>query len=298
MNRKYLLTTTAVTFASSGMMVGVTPASAADMSVGVQYPTAPVYTPPPVSPISGYLKAYGAVGQASYDEGQFSGSGSVEKFGGGGYLNWWLGQNLSLQADAYGAGLTYDGDNATAFGLAAHLTWRDPNMGALGFMASVGSETGDFGDWGRFVTLAAEGQWYINNLTLYGQVGAMLPAGSDAEESGWYGALEGRYFFTPNFSLTGDILFGHGPGFDNPDYVMWGAQLDWKPDTMPLSLFVAYRGEHHTNDCGFCEWDVHTFMFGAKLFVNQPTLMANDRNGATLLDLNPKYGEFATKFIE
>jgi hypothetical protein len=283
-------------------MVAAVPAMAADAGPLITYQPPPVNVYAP-DPVSGYLEVFGGIGGWTYyEDGDTQDSGSITRLGGAGRLNWWVSPAWSVQGDVYGSGFDYDGDAGNpALGIAGHVTLRDPNSHALGVMFSVG-HTALIDDPNRWGTLAVEGQLYMGNTTLYGQAGRVFSLGDCCgDDPGiWYAALQGRYFITPNFAAIGDLGFAHfsEPSSGDTDNIFrWGAGLEYKPDTMPVSMFARYQGEYHDVQSSW-EFTVHEFLAGVKLFVNQPTLLANDRHGATLLDLNPQYGEFNSYFIE
>lgn len=271
----------AVASTSSLGMMGAAPALAADVT--------PVVVPPaPVrSAVSGYVELYGLFGRLSGDEG----SDDYGGFGGAGRLNWWLSPNLALQLDAYGE--SRDSSSYTTFGIAGHLAMRDPRLYALGLMASTG--TADSAPWS---TLALEGQYYVNNLTLYGQVGATHST-SWGLGTYWYGFLQARYFVNPNFVLLADATFAKLSGSklsSDPQLVKVGVQAEFRPASWPLSLFARLQHAHNTN-IGSSSINETTVYAGIKLYAAQPSLLSNDRDGATFLDANPVYGPFNTKFL-
>jgi hypothetical protein len=274
MDRKFLVTSTAITaFASAGMVATVSPAAAAD-PVKVN-----VFSP---QPVSGYVEAYGSIGYAdSYKE-----SGSFGQIGGAGRLNYWMSPTKALQIDAYGSGVSKDGNGDSAIGLAAHWAKRDPNRMALGLMVSIGALYGDF-----FGTIALQGQHYSGPWTFYGQAGFTHPLTWTGGGSYlWpYLAFQARYFTNPNTAITGDITIAdYGGSF----FGQIGLGIEHRTMTTPFSFFARAQGSRWGN--GY--QTTGQILIGAKLWVNQNTLLSNDRNGATFLDLNPMYGEFANKF--
>jgi hypothetical protein len=274
MDRKFLVTTTAITaFASTGMVVTVAPATAAD-PVKVS-----VFSP---QPVSGYVEAFGSIG---YAQDNYKESGSFGQVGGAGRLNYWMSPTKALQVDAYGSGAGKDGDGASAFGLAAHWAKRDPNRMAIGLMGSVGTLYGDF-----YGTLAIQGQHYSGPWTFYGQAG-LIHALNYSSGTYPYLAFQARYFTNPNTVITGDFSISDWGG---PWYGTLGLGIEHRAMGTPFSFFARAQGSRYTS--GSYEATTGQVLVGAKLWVNQDTLMSNDRNGATFLDLNPLYGEFSNKF--
>jgi hypothetical protein len=275
MDRKFLVTTTAITaFASAGMVAPVTPAAAAD-PVKIN-----VFSP---QPVSGYVEAYGSLGYAQDND--CCGTGSFGQIGGAGRLNYWMSPTKALQLDAYGTGVSKDGDGDTAFGLAAHWAKRDPNRMALGLMASVGALFGDF-----YGTIAIQGQHYSGPWTFYGQAG-ITTAISYSGDRFPYLAFQARYFTNPNTMIAGDVTIAD---YDGAFFGQIGLGIEHRTMNTPFSFFARAQGSRWSD--GGYEATTGQVIVGAKLWVNQNTLQSNDRNGATFLDLNPMYGEFANKF--
>jgi hypothetical protein len=283
-------------------------ATALAFTGGAQAADLPVKAAPVVQqPISGYLGSY--IGLNTWDYNSY-GSGSNAVFGGEGRVNWWLDRNWALQSDleaevtngenTYNTS-TYEGRWNTLLG--THLAWRDPSRYALGGFIAGEAHGGSYYGYSAshgFI-YGAEGQYYLNNLTLYGQVGGYArisqntPSSShyDTPENGWFIRGVGRYFFTPNDKLQAEIGWfdGRNDYQSTRQYVLnWGALWEHKFDMKPLSVYFEYAGFRLTDSnypSDTYAWTNHAFMFGAKLYLNQPTLLANDRNGATF-DL-PKF---------
>jgi hypothetical protein len=275
MDRRFLVTTTAITaFASTGMVAAVSPAAAAD-PVKVN-----VFSP---QPVSGYVEAYGSLGRVDWSGGD---TDTFSQIGGAGRLNWWMSPTKALQVDAYGSGIAKDWccGYANAFGLAAHWAKRDPNRMALGLMASIGAVFGDF-----YGTIAIQGQHYNGSWTFYGQAGithAISYSGSDV----WpYLAFQARYYTNPNTAIIGDLTIADAGGWA---YGQIGLGVEHRTMNTPFSFFVRAQGTRGDSD-----YTTGQVIVGAKMWVNQNTLLSNDRNGATFLDFNPLYGEFATKYV-
>jgi hypothetical protein len=274
-NKVLASTTTTLIFATAGALAGTfQPASAADTVRGIN-----TYVQ---DPVSGYVEAAGAIGQETCCS---SGSTSTEGYTeiiGAGRLNWWLSPTHTLQVDANGTGISWSGSEGDqSLGLAAHYAWRAMPTGNLAVMGSVGQEGGT-----RYTTLAVEGQLHGMNWTIYGQGGVTREV-SDSDHAP-YVFVQGRYYFNPNFAAIADVTLAN---FDSESFSQFGGTLEFKPVGMPFAIFG--RGQIAT-------WSENTFketdsqaVFGIKLFVNQPTIWSNDVNGATYIDANPIYGEYA-----
>jgi hypothetical protein len=284
MSKKLFLSTTALTFGAAGMMGGPAPAVAADPTFkNVQALTYGQDL------VSGYVGAHYGFGTATkfWDDGSRA-FDSYRVLGGAGRLNWWLSPGMSVQGDVYGSSFS---NKESTFGAAVHLALRDANRGAIGVMGSLGHRSFD-----RFHTLAVEGQLYMGNITLYGQVGMTGFTDCSGCDRGEYAAFQGRFFLNPDTVLKGDVAFASNVADNSESLFRLGAEIEHKPMGMPVSLYA--RGMFDTLDTGGGRGRRSSqFMFGVKLFVNEPTLLAGDRRGATFLDLNPTYGDKATKFV-
>ena len=250
--------------------------------------------------------------------------------GGAGRGNWWATRNFSIQVDAQAEGTQYGVPREVIFDpilssrfstlsylVGGHANWRNSQSGLLGIFGAVGDAAGNrntsafFGNSSgvRHALGGLEGQVYWNALTLYGQAGydRTFDFGNSATISdvhAWFARATARYFFLPNFMIEGTgqysrgtIAFSQFPGFIPPDtgFDMWKAALkaEWKPDTLPFSVFGKYE-YNRTN------YDQNLFMFtprervsenrltvGLRIYLGQNTLLANDRTGATLDILDP-----------
>jgi len=281
MDNRLVLSTTAFTVASFGMMAGPPPVLAAD--AGVKALTYGVG-----DAVSGYVRAEFGMGTwRKFDSGTEDDNESFTQLSGSGRLNWWLSPTMSFQGDVYGTGFN---TKDTTFGAAGHLAWRNPNQGALGVMASIGNRTsGDCCGGTRLTALALQGQLYMGNITLYGQLGGMHEENSSSTLT-WM-AFQGRFFLNQDTVLKGDVAIADLWG---DSLTRFGVEIEHKPMGMPISIFARAATESIDFGSGWKQTS-HEVKIGAKLIVNEPTLLFGDRRGATFLDMNPIYGDKASK---
>ena len=250
-------------------------------------------------PISGYVGLY--VGGTWWDETYNPSSGNAFVFGGEGRLNYWVLPTLSVQIDMeaeattqikINGGNNVDGRIHGVIG--GHVAWRNPSVGTLGaFGAFSGANNLDYQGQMVHGMIGVEGQRYFNMLTLYGQAGwAGRITGSDEYEPQalWFVRGVGRYFLTPNDKIQVEIGYADGPEIYATDtrhhITNWGVLYEHKFSN-PFSAYVEYAGfnTEATND-GYRATE-HMVMVGLRAYLNQGTLLSNDRNGATF-DL-PKF---------
>ncbi|MEJ0013352.1 MAG: hypothetical protein WDM94_12165 [Bauldia sp.] len=287
---KTLLTTTAVALAA--------PALAADFSEPTTFLA---------SPVSGYLEAYFGIGQSS---GSSVSTGLVAldvvggndfrytntMFGGSGRLAYALAPNFSVQADGWfdsdlaqnyfgGDVLTY---SSASTGLGLHGTWRGMNT-AFGGLISIGQN----GAPARYANLAAEGAWYgaTSSFTVQGGYTVKF-AGAPFSESGYYGHAVATFFQNPNLALSGDVGVTNQSAAENDGYasssgnaVQWGARVDYKPEQVPFSFFVAYQGSStsasfnsdYGSNSSTSTGTSHAAFIGARYLFGSDTLQNLDR---------------------
>jgi hypothetical protein len=77
------------------------------------------------------------------------------------------------------------------YGVGGHLFWRD----SLGLVGLLGSYESLSGQW--LSRVAVEGEAYMNNVTLRGEVG-----GQTGNRRGAFGGLDLTFYATPNFALS------------------------------------------------------------------------------------------------
>jgi len=172
----------AYTVAPAGSVVG---AQAASLNPGV------VSFSPPPDP----RRAVSTTNVRVEAAGGYNGSGFGEV---GGSLAVPLGDAFGFQIDALG-GMAEENGIA---GAAAHLFWRDPEVGALGLYGSYLYGTGDWGfDSNGFANSGMydfkgglEGQLYLGQFTLQGIVGVEWNNFGSEDAFGYYGQSEARFF--------------------------------------------------------------------------------------------------------
>lgn len=77
------------------------------------------------------------------------------------------------------------------------------------------------------------------------------------------------------------------------DTWLWRIKAEWKPDTVPFSLFATYEGSrtNYGNNTLFLTTSERVtdnrVMGGLRLYLGQGTLLGNDRTGATLDIIDP-----------
>ena len=114
----------------------------------------------------------------------------------------------------------------------------------------------------------------------------------------WFFRGTARYFFMPDFMLEGTAQYSTGAiGFNNfganpadTNFDMWRASIkaEWKPATMPFSIFGKYEfnqtsyAQNNTNFTPNERIAENRVMAGVRFYLGQNTLLANDRTGATL----------------
>ena len=290
----------------------------------------PVAQPAAFPQASGYIEAYtGGTWLDDSIQNPFLPSNDLKTngwvLGGAGRGNWWVTRNINTQLDIQAEGTRYtvpsnmlvagfSGTYSTlSYLAAAHVNWRDSQTGLLGVFGGIGDVGGNTGTFGannsgvRHGLVGLEGQYYWNAFTLYGQAGydSTFSMGNLAPFDNfhaWFARGTGRYFVNPNFMIEGTGQYAKGSAEYTPflgapsesfDTWLWRVKAEWKPDTMPFSLFATYDGSRtsYANNAFFSTTGEHVtenrVMGGVRLYLGQGTILANDRMGATLDIIDP-----------
>jgi hypothetical protein len=229
--------------------------------------------------------------------------------GGNAYVNVPLGQSFSAQLDFQGEYFNDNGVQAPQGNIMGglHLSWRDPTHYLLGAFAGVGKPFNhdpcddDCGYSGVGYIVGGEGQVYVGNFTFYGQAGygdfkTDFNDGPEGFVNGWFLRAVGRYFVNDDFMISAEYSFGHtncyidglcaSGGEDAGEFHNWGAKARFRlphHTTMPVYGFLEYAGGTYLATEDPDRATEHSFRIGLSvLFGNAPTLIANDRYGATL----------------
>jgi len=244
---------------------------------------------------SSYLELYGSWAQM---DGYYS---YYSPYWGGGFAgraNFWVAPQWSIQTDFSGDTAVSSFDNSPLNDVlaGAHVSWRDPSRGLIGgFAGFAGTDDyqGSEGLDGNFYA-GIEGQAYLGNLTLYGQVGHLWqfngyysPSDHDGHDN-WFAQLDARYFVSPSTKIEGKIGYINGSiwGYTDGEYsangVTFGAEVEHQLKVLPFSVFARFNG---LIDNQYETRPVHQYAaaLGIRIrFGGADTLQAQDRNGATL----------------
>jgi hypothetical protein len=250
--------------------------------------------------VSGVVDSWAGV--QFLDRGPFSDK-TVFAFGSEMLLNLPLGDNLSIQNDVKYEYNDQSGSDPIdsagprySYQFAGHLSWRDPSAGLFGVFGGAGtSNTGIIGDT-DFAFVGGEFQFYMDNVTLYGQGGYLDY--SDENRFGPDFGLDDGYFargvmrwFVTNDSrlqLEGSYFSSDFERSGSTDSFSFGARYDFTlgmPVIGDTALYIAWRGQWRA-DClniGEDSYDLNdqTIMIGSS-YSFSGDLMTVDRQGATL----------------
>lgn len=302
------------------LMVSGHIANAADLPA-----RAPAAAPAPIfATASGYVEAGVGFGWASNkgsywnapnSSGTYSGRDRSWSIAGAGRANVWMAPNFSVQTDIWGGsestklrdtcGNNCTSIDTTAFNLGAHASYRDPNAYLVGAYGAIGSVNrgGYFGFGGsvRSGVVGLEGQGYFGNLTLYGQAGyaSTIDAPSILSMDSWNARAVARYFVTPNTRLSGEVGYtqinlNNVVGYDVKAHQLhWSLGAEHKYASTPFAAFLKYDGADTRSSQSSPDYrqsaksTSHAVQAGFRIYFNEGTLLANDRNGATLDIRNP-----------
>ncbi len=235
------------------------------------------------------------------------GDDTVFANGGEGMVSLPLGDNLSIQTDVKYEFNSYATESQPfndtygprySFQGAAHLSWRDPSRGLFGVFGGAGSS--DFGllslEGSEVAFVGGEAQFYLDNITLYGQGGYVRYAptfvGFDVfDREGVFARGVLRWFLgnDSRIQLEGtyqNTEFYKVPGLADVESFSVGAQYDFVLAGLPLvgdtQLSVGYRGVFREN-CFTPTFDTddHTIMIGTT-YSFSGDMLTIDRQGATL----------------
>lgn len=249
----------------------------------------PVYIEEPMlettSPWSGHIEGY--LGGITLGSDGDSESGWV--YGGAGRVNYNFNRNWNIQGDLLVDAISADGSTLVSYGAATHVYWRDPSSFALGAFATIGGFGGDYSadDVYRW-SIGPEGQVYFGNFTLYGQAYfGQFTDGSEAVDI-WGVRGVARYFVTENLRLDGEL--GHHTldlGPVDLDTFTAAAQVSYRFTGSPLTVFGRYQYENLSISASPIDLDIHKYVVGLRLTFGADTLLAEDRNGATMDTYRP-----------
>ncbi|SFK20336.1 hypothetical protein SAMN04488518_1038 [Pseudovibrio ascidiaceicola] len=208
-------------------------------------------------------------------------------------------QHFSLQVDGdieYYQFDTKDGDNTLRDGLGAvHFAYKDPQQGLFGVFAGGGAtvDGGDDTSNKTFQFIGLEGQYYLQDITLFSQAG-FLDGDDDQYETidnGLFARGGASYYFTPNTKLTGSLSYVTGDRYNRPgpsdardgevNIFSWGAEFKQSFTALPVGLSASYNGhDFQIKGDESDEPTVHEFRFGAFFQFGTTTLQENDRTAA------------------
>jgi len=248
--------------------------------------------------ISGVISAFGTLNSTdgSYNDGEGNSFGAVGKMN----MCNVFGTGLNVQSDVYAEHANATGGDiedydATSFGSVSHLYWRDSDRFAIGVLYGSGYFKESYTDEKNGINgvIGADAHIYLDNMTLAAQGAYWNNFDTESSsatadiDNAWEVSLEGRYFATENLKLTARISYDENETTTcTCDWAAFrfGGGAEYKFDSVPLSLFASYtrvEGKIGTDNTDPDNEDSNIFKFGLSLHVNQNTLVAEDRNGAS-----------------
>ncbi|OEO31440.1 hypothetical protein VW23_016165 [Devosia insulae DS-56] len=208
---------------------------------------------------------------------------------------------LGIQGDIQFASRTLDeaGNDVTtnSFDGALHGFYREADKFLVGGFVQIGRDDVSYDSLSAGTIdrayVGGEAQVYFDNLTLYGQAGMQqFDSGSGPMSiglSGWFANAEARYFLTPNLRIEARAGFSTlelellSAAFDT---VSIGAGIEYKLESLPVSLFATYDYSTSSFDVpmGGGEPTIgdHRLLVGARFALGEDSLIDRDRSGASL----------------
>jgi hypothetical protein len=242
-----------------------------------------------------------------------SGHDSTWSIAGAGRANVWLSPSFSMQTDIWGSSESAKiknctgcgSSNNTAFNIGSHLSYRDPNAFLVGVYGALGSFNAGYGGGHstNHGTIGLEGQVYFGATTLYAQAGyaSTISASDSASANAWNARGVIRQYINPNLRISGELGYAHldfdnnnnNSGSSSARQVNWGVGVENKFGTSPFSAFLKYEGtdtQFNSSSVQCCttyysskdKTTAHALKAGFRIYFNEGTLLANDRNGTTL----------------
>ena len=260
---------------------------------------ADVVAPEPALINDGYLELFA---DYTFLGGNF-GSEDDDFFAGGAALRWNLplSDMVSLQLDGNGE-LTEnsggdDNDLEDTLGGAAHLSYRDPESWLLGiFGGAQYADDGDNGDVLGFF-IGGEGQLYWDQNTFYLQAGYLDGGENDSNDniftSTFFARGQFRHYFTENVRAALGLGYADGRVDEekNTEVIDWAAEVEWKPEDYPVTLFAAYEGMDMDQRPGESDHlDEHVIKLGLRYDFGSYSIFERDRLGAGLD--TPRFGRW------
>lgn len=208
--------------------------------------------------------------------------------------------NTGMQADLWGGASRYRTaddwtDSTYFFAAGAHLNKRSAD-GLVGGLVSIATAPAGYRD--TLINVAAEGQKDLGGVTIGGQAGYLKTivmhdwaSGSLSAPGGWYLHGTARWFYDDNVMVAADAGYSSltGAADQLAKVSRWGLRFEYKPESRPVSAFVAYQG-YNWNQGSSGSALVNTVMVGLTFIGNGETLKQRYRGPAGLADLNPIYG--------
>jgi len=219
---------------------------------------------------------------------------------------------LGVQGDIRAAFRTYEQDEFdiedTSLDGAVHGFYREEDQFLVGAFFQFGGNqlSTDMYDVDVSRNYAgAEAQVYLDNLTLYGQVGLqqskMEQFDTSISMNGWFGSLEARYFLTPDLRIDAHV----GASVYDLDFIETvttttlnvGIGAEYKLENLPVSLFATYDLYSTTADYDSFPGDSptldeHRLMVGVKFAIGEESLYDRDRSGASLKPVESTFQNF------
>lgn len=236
--------------------------------------------------------------------------------GGDGFSNHWANANVAAQFDGYFRGYTAAGGSdplqfsAWNYAGGAHLAYRDTQRAAGGVFGALELSNGatfaaadSGGRSAAFALLGAEGQAYLDNVTLYLQGGVALPLPQQLNTNGAFWQTYGtfafvrgvlRYFPTQNIRVQAEATYAKGtidyygfmagpPGVADTDVLSGRLEADYRPDGSAMSYFGALEGVLNSQTSGGTTQQTSSvrLLGGMVIDFGADTLQGRDRKGVT-----------------
>lgn len=202
-------------------------------------------------------------------------------------------EQLSLQLDGLATLYLDDlgnSDDATVGEgyLASHFTYRAPQTGLLGVFGGIGltEDNGDDEDVNKFFSFGGlEGQYYLGDVTLLGQVGYFHATDSydEAIDAAVFARGGGDFYFTDNTKISADASYVIGNRSGEKTTIFgWGAGAEHKFSSLPVGISASYNGFDLKPLDDSNQPVVHEFRLGAFYQFGTSSVKENDRTAAGL----------------